>query len=375
MALNDRLKNVNSGKVMLVLVGLICLFLLATALKLMAPVLVPLTVAVLLSIVLDPIVSGLEKLKIPRPVGISIVVMLIGGVLYLSGVFLLFSARQFISSFSKYELRLSIVYENIAALLRLPYDDQVSVMSNLLSLLDVNQRLQRFAIDLSNYSLSLLGNLGVVLFFMVFLMFERAHFKSKMLIAFEGKVSGKIRSISAAIVKQTVRYLSVKFLISLATGVFAYMTFLFVGLDFAPVWASLVFAFNFIPNIGSIAAGVGASMFALVQFWPEPAPIVVVSLGLLLINQVLGNIVEPKVVGESLDLSPFILLVSLATWGWLWGFMGLVLAVPMTVVIKIVCENIPLLEPVSVMMGSYRALRDRRAQPKADAKTKLRQKK
>lgn len=360
MALNDRFKNMNTGKVMIVLVGFICLFLTAVTLKMMAPVLVPLTVAFFLSIVLDPIVTGLEKVKLPRPAGIAIVVLLIGGALYLIGVFLLFSARHFIVSFSRYEMRLSIVYENIAGLLRLPYDSHVSVMSNLLGLLDVDQRLQRFAIDLSNYSLAFFGNLGVILFFMVFLMMERAHFKHKILAAFEGRVSGKIRSISVSIVKQTVRYLSVKFFSSLATGLLAYLLFIIVGLDFAPVWASLVFAFNFIPNIGSIVAGVGASVFALIQFWPEPRPIIAIALGILLINQVLGNIVEPKIVGDRLDLSPFILLVSLATWGWLWGFMGLVLAVPMTVVIKIVCENIPLLEPVSVMMGSYRALRERR---------------
>jgi len=367
MTTKERFKNMNTGRVMVVFVGLICIFLAAVVLKLMAPVLIPLTVAVILSLVFDPIVSGLQKIRIPRPVGIAVVVLIIGGLFYLLGLFLVFSARRLIELYPKYELRISEVYMNIAWLLQLPYDQDLSLATNLFGMLGFRQQVQHMAIMISNNSFYVLVKLGLVLFFMVYLMIERAHFKEKILAAFEGRISGKIRSITTAIVKQTVRYLSVKFLISLMTGLLAFGIFIFVGLDFPLVWATLVFALNFIPNIGSIVAGVAATVFALIQFWPEPSPILITGIGLLAVNQILGNIVEPKVVGDSLDLSPFIVLFSLAVWGWLWGLMGLLLAVPLTVVIKIVCENIPILEPVSVIMGSYRALRERREAERAAA--------
>jgi predicted PurR-regulated permease PerM len=71
---------------------------------------------------------------------------------------------------------------------------------------------------------------------------------------------------------------------------------------------------------------------------------------------IIGNILEPKIMGDNLGLSPLAVLMSLIIWGWLWGFAGMILAVPMTVIVKIVCENIPMLEPVSLILGSHRAI-------------------
>ncbi len=362
MALKDRFKNLNSGRAMVIMVGFICLFLLAAAMKLMAPILIPFAVALLLSFIFDPIVSALERIRIPRPLGIAIVVILIGVGFYLIGLLLFVSIKRLITLYPRYEMRFTIIYEQVASLLDLPYDDKISLISNLFGQLGFRQRVQSFALGMSNESISILGNLAIVLIFMVFLMLERSHFKDKILAAFEGRVSDTIRKMAATIMVQIVRYLSIKFLISAITGILAFALYFSVGLEFALVWAAIAFALNFIPNIGSILAGLGSSVFALVQFWPNPVPILIVAIGILLINQVLGNFVEPRVVGESLDLSPFIVLFSLGVWGWLWGFMGLVLAVPLTVMVKIICENIPILEPVSTIMGSYKALKERKVQ-------------
>jgi predicted PurR-regulated permease PerM len=117
---------------------------------------------------------------------------------------------------------------------------------------------------------------------------------------------------------------------------------------------------NFIPNIGSLVSWAGTTLFALVQFWPEPGPILAAGTVMLAVNFILGNAVEPKIQGDNLGLSPFVIVASLVGWGWLWGFAGLVLAVPMTVIIKIVCENVPILEPVSILLGSYKAAKARK---------------
>jgi predicted PurR-regulated permease PerM len=110
---------------------------------------------------------------------------------------------------------------------------------------------------------------------------------------------------------------------------------------------------NFIPTIGSIAAGFGVGLFALLQFWPVPGPIILVVLIMLAVNMIIGNVLEPKIMGDNLGISPLMMLISLSIWGFLWGFAGMILAVPMTVVVKIVCENVPVLEPVAVLLGSH----------------------
>ncbi len=147
--------------------------------------------------------------------------------------------------------------------------------------------------------------------------------------------------------------MSVKFFISLLTGVLIFLGTFAVGMGFPILWGFLAFILNFIPNFGSILSGVLTSVFALVQFWPKPAPVVFVAVLMFAVNFILGNIIEPRVQGRHLGLSPFIIIVSLSFWGWLWGFTGLILAVPMMVILKIICENVSILHPAAVLMGNY----------------------
>ena len=90
----------------------------------------------------------------------------------------------------------------------------------------------------------------------------------------------------------------------------------------------------------------------MLQFYPLFSRPLIIFLYVILVNTILGNIVEPRVEGKHLGLSPFVILVSLALWGYIWGFIGLLLAVPMTVIIKIICENIDYLKPIAILLGS-----------------------
>jgi len=130
-----------------------------------------------------------------------------------------------------------------------------------------------------------------------------------------------------------------------------------IGVEFAVVWGVVQFVANFIPNFGSIAVGVAATAFSLIQFWPNPAPVVATALLILAMNIVLSYFVDPKITGDNLGISPLVILLSLLIWGWIWGFTGLIIAVPMMAIIKIVCENIPVLEPISILLGSHKAVK------------------
>jgi len=122
--------------------------------------------------------------------------------------------------------------------------------------------------------------------------------------------------------------------------------------EFAFVWALLTFALNFIPNIGSIIATLFPIVFSIVQF-NELMIVVWIALCLLLIQTVVGNFLEPKIMGRSMNISPLVVLLSLMFWGFAWGVIGMILAVPIAVFGKIVMENFSGLKSLSILMGDH----------------------
>ncbi len=353
--MKDLYKSFHYGRANFFLVGFIALVLAGGVLKITTPVLLPFIIALLLALVMEPMVVLLQRLHIPRALSIVMVILFIGGGLYLVGLILFSSGRTILSLYPRYERRFLEIYRWIAELYGLPYDEHQSFIRNLWGQLGVRNVVGDLTLSLTNASIGFLKDAVMVLIFVVFLLLESSHLNEKFELAFEDKESGRIKRIMADILRQVSRYLSVKFYVSLATGVLVTAGLALIGVDFPVVWGVISFILNFIPNIGSIAAGVGVSIFALVQFWPQPGPIVAASAIMLGVNMVIGNVLEPKIQGDNLGLSPFVVVVSLLVWGWLWGFAGLVLAVPMTVMVKIVCENVPVLEPASIILGSYKA--------------------
>src|SRR5690606_4682895 len=124
---------------------------------------------------------------------------------------------------------------------------------------------------------------------------------------------------------------------------------LLVGMDLVFLWAILQFVLNYVPTLGSIVAGTFPAVYALVQFGAGKALLVIG--GIVLIEQVMGNYVDPRLQGRTLDISPLVVLVSIVFWGWVWGVAGALLAVPLTATIMIVCAHIPALEPVALVLS------------------------
>ncbi|MDR1211795.1 MAG: AI-2E family transporter, partial [Spirochaetaceae bacterium] len=325
-------------------------------LKFAASVLLPLTIAILLAFVLEPVVRFLGKYHIPRIASILLSSALIVIGLYSMGLALFSSGRTILSSYPRYEDRLTEIYVGIASFFELSYDEHLSFLENLWNQLGIRTRVRVITLSLSNEFLIFLKDAFMVVLFVFFLLTEASFFKDKVFLAFENKRSGQIYKISHDVVHEVTRYLSIKFLISLVTGAVVAGLLKLAGLEFPLVWGMIQFILNFIPSIGSIAVGVAAGVFALLQFWPFPQPVITVALIMLGTNMIIGNVMEPKIMGDNLGLSPIAVLVSLVVWGWIWGFAGMILAVPMTVIIRIICENISSLEPVSILLASHRSL-------------------
>ena len=188
------------------------------------------------------------------------------------------------------------------------------------------------------------------LFFLIFILAGRGRVKQKVLGHFPGQRADQILDVIDNIDSQIQRYLAIKTLVSLVTGILTTVVLYLFGVEFAIVFGFLTFLLNYIPNIGSFIATGFPVLIALFQFgsiWKAVWILII----LIVIQQALGNLVEPRVMGEGLGLSPLVILFSLIFWGWLWGIPGMLLAIPITAVVKIVCSNIPPLEGIAVMIS------------------------
>jgi predicted PurR-regulated permease PerM len=346
-------------------VAIITVFLVGGVLKLTASVILPFTISILLAFVMRPLVAIPERFRIPRFFSILLAMTVVVAGLFFIGAMLFSSVRAILTLYPKYEDRLTEIYRYMGRFFELPYDEHLTFFENLWGQLGIRSRVRLITLSLSNNFLVFLKDAIMVVIFVVFLLFEAVFFKEKIETAFEGKQAGRIKKITADIMKEIGRYLSIKFIISLVTGLIVGIALRLVGLEFAVLWGIAQFILNFIPVLGSIAVGVAASVFALLQFWPDPGPVIAVVAIMLVVNITIGNVFEPKIMGDNLGISPIMVLLSLLIWGWLWGFAGMILAVPMMVIIKIICESVPVLEPISILLGSRKAVMAKKSEAQA----------
>ncbi len=334
-------------KLITVFLGLLTLMAMGACLHILQPLFLPLVIAILLSFILSPLVNRFNR-RIPRILAVILVIIILIVGLYAIGWFFYTSITAFISVLGYYQDRFNIIIREIIFRYNLP--------SDLMEVLQISNGLRSGILSVSISFVSFAGQLIIVVFFVVFMLLENPLSERKMRLAFKGRSEDRLRRIIKKINSQITRYLSVKLGISLATGLLVGTTLYFIGLDFYLMWGFLAILFNFIPNIGSTFIMAATILMSFIQFYPEWNPILATCITMPVIQMVLGNFLDPKLQGNQLDLSPVIILVSLVFWGWIWGIAGMFLAVPLTETIKIICANVDVLKPVSVLMSAGRAL-------------------
>lgn len=331
-----------------VIAGLLSLLVVAAAclvLRAAQAVILPLIIAWLLSYMLGPVVTFLTRRRVPTGVAVTLVLLILLGICYLGGLFLHSRVMAFIQAYPIYQERVMDLLRTATQRWDLPYDPLEGI--------NWWSKLGEYMAVTAGPVVSFTSKLVLVIFYLVFLLLGKPYFKAKLQHAFDSERADHIADMLGAISKQIGTYLSLQVLISLATGVIVWLGLSWIGVDFAVTWGALAFFLNFIPNVGSILASVPPVLVALVQFnsiWPAVGTAAM----LLTIQMTIGNVISPKVLGERLNLSPVVVLISLVFWGWLWGVVGALLSVPIASAIKIVCGNIEPLRPISILMGSGR---------------------
>jgi predicted PurR-regulated permease PerM len=198
----------------------------------------------------------------------------------------------------------------------------------------------------------LTSNILLIAIYLGFLIAEENIFPDKISrLTNDPAKAAQFRKISTDIAEQVQRYVGMKTIISALTGLVSYVVLKLIGVDFAALWALLIFFLNFIPNIGSALGVLFPALLTLVQF-DTLMPFFIVVAGLGTVEFVIGNVIEPAYMGKSLNMSSFMILLSLSFWGAIWGLPGMFLSVPLMVVTAIVCAHFVGLRWIAVMLSA-----------------------
>jgi len=339
---------VDNNKLVTFSSGLIAVFIVGVVLRMAKSVLFPFFLALLIYFILSPVIGfTIKKLKISKTVSLIIVLFFTFMALYLTGVVMYSSGVTLANELPAYSGKLSRLLEEFEDWLNLPKTnlDPLSWIKSL----DIG-KVGGFVLTSLGTFFGFLSNLLLILVFLVFMLAGRGKLNVKLKAAYSADRSRQFVHVLDKIQLEVEKYLALKTVISVLSGIVAWIIMAAFGVDFAGLFGIITFLLNYIPNIGSFIAKVLPFLIALLQFdnvWNA-----VWMLALLLVTDgIIGMIVEPKMMGRQLGLSPLAILVSLFFWGWLWGIPGMILAVPIMAVIKIVAENVPSLKMVGVLLG------------------------
>ncbi|MEW5722545.1 MAG: AI-2E family transporter [Thermodesulfobacteriota bacterium] len=310
-------------------------------------VFLPLVLAVFISFLLSPLVAWLHKRRVPLILAVTLCILLTLAVIYALGTIVLQGLVSFQDEFPKYELRFREMAAQVEDLLHLEYGPLA------------RERIQRelAALSLSsivgstlNSFFSFLIYLLFTFVFVIYFLLGNPRLPDKIRRAFDPERAVAVNEAIDNIGRQVQRYIMAKTLTSFITGAIMLIICLLFGVDFAVTWGFFTFLLNFIPTLGVLMASIPAVLTALIQYasWVYALWL---ALTLAAVMIALGQFIEPRILGESVDLSPLVTLFSLIFWGWLWGPAGMLVAVPVTALIRFTCVHVESLRPLGVLMS------------------------
>jgi len=326
------------------LLGLASLVILLAGLKAAETIVLPFLLAIFIGIICTPPLHFMTRHKVPPVIAIIIIVTILlvfGGLL---GLFVGNAIDSFISRLPEYQKRLEAEMVGL-----LPWLERLGAPVNreqLLEHFNPSQLMDWVGKALTNLG-ALLTNLLLMLFIVVFLLLEESTLSKKLRLALPD-AEKSLRNASDFI-RQVNKYLVIKSTVSLITGLLITLWVWALGLDFPLLWGLIALLMNFIPNVGSILAAIPAVLLAIVQLGFPDA--LIIASGYLVVNILMGNLVEPRFMGRGLGLSPLVVFLSLILWGWMFGAVGMFLSIPLTMIVKIALEHAPSTRWLGVMLG------------------------
>ena len=320
-----------------------------------------------------PIVSTLEKAKFPHWLATVIAVLVIVVIVLLFIWFVFFSVDMLMDKVPGYAARINDMDDILKDMARKWVDipDDVSIFSSLQ--IDWVGGVIMPALRLvSSSAIGILTNVVLIILMTTFLLGERHVIIPKLMNFIAGNDEDKVGVIWERIVRQVSKYITIKVFVSVITGLLFYAIAIVSKLDFAPLWGVMAVVFNFIPTIGSFIITALMIIMSVIQFAPVIGPVLFIAISTIAVQNIIGNFLDPKLSGNSLNLSPFIILVGLGLFGYIWGIVGMFLAVPLLSVLQIVCANIDETRPIAMLISSGKSFRSQAAERPVRKRTQRR---
>lgn len=331
-----------NGLKIVIMLGMLVIIL--TGIRFAADIIVPFILALFIAVVLSPLVQRMVKLRVPRVLAISLLVIIIVMAMVLLLAYLGTSLNELARTLPQYRSSLVIPLKNLEPwLVRLGIGVSVDEM---VKYIDPNAAMTLITNLLAQLT-NAMSSIFLLLLTVVFMLLEVPQLPTKFQQIMVRPVEG-IAAIQRAI-DSVSHYLVLKTAISLVTGLVVWGMLSALDVRFAFIWGLLAFALNYIPNIGSVLAAI-PPIIQVLAFGGLYDALVVLA-GYLIINLVFGNILEPRIMGRGLGLSTLVVFLSLIFWGWLLGPVGMLLSVPLTIIVKIALEQSIGGQSIAILLG------------------------
>ena len=320
----------------LITISLVIIALVAVAFTLYftRPIMIPFILALLVRILIDPIIDFQTKnLQIHRFVAIIVAIFIIIGLFMIIVPIIIDSLVFFLKSADEYNYKVLLLIETIITKLQ---EFQIEINKDVI-------RESFLSLPFLNWASSALSNGAnfIAKFFLVIIM---------TLFLLIGSTGKRKTETWDNINKQVKKYIFAKFITSAVTGILVGMIYWFLGLDLALIFGTLTFLLNFIPTFGSIVAVLLPLPVAFLQFDTTTMIVLVIILPSI-VHLIIGNIIEPKMFGQTFDLHPVTIIIALISWGILWGITGMLLAAPLTAIMRISFNNFETTKPFALLLS------------------------
>ena len=333
------------------LISLAALVVIVYGMQAASKLIVPFLVAAFLALITIRPMLWMQRQRVPSFVAALVIVLAIMVVITIVGIIVGRSLADFTAALPSYQAQLNALIDRTLVLLaeHTDYDRSVTDLGDLIN----PGWAMGLAANLLNALRQVMTNTLLILLTMVFILLEASSFPSKVTAAF-GK---SVESLTGfrEFLNNLGRYLGIKTLVSMATGFLAWLLTWWIGLDFPQLWGMLAFLLNYIPTIGSIIAAVPAILLALIQLGLGEATATLI--GFVAINIAFGNVLEPRLMGYGVGISPLIIFVGLIFWGWVFGPIGMLLSVPLSMALKLALESDERTRWIAIFIGSQRDAR------------------
>lgn len=342
-----------TSRVTNVLLAIAATFIIIAGLKAASSFVVPVILSLFVSIILGPLYFALAGVRIPKTdkvipdwLAMILVVVIMSGLFFLIGRLVGNSVEQFSANLPQYEVMLR---DKLAGVMQWLEGLGLNIPEQSLADRFSPNMVMNLSTSVLNGLGGMLSNLFLIVLTSIFLLMEASVFGDKMLRAFP-KADSKAHLGLTEVIDKIKRYATIKSIVSLLTGAIISLWLVILDVEYPFLWGLIAFLFNFVPNIGSIIAAVPAVILAWLTQDSITVPLLVAA-GYLLVNFVVGNIIEPKFMGRGLGLSTLIVFLSLLFWGWILGPVGMLLSVPLTIIVKIVLDSNRETQWIGIMLG------------------------